>query len=207
MQWGVYSKILPRKAYAAFYFLGMSSGIDVAVGVQTDWYDSTAARKHMNHQHRTIDKLVKEIDELRKERRDREEEHKRAVSVYEAGMQSTQVELESKRISARKNKCALVSAKQELDRLRGLEDALSQQKDLNAELKLRVRKLEQVVINVRAQRAGGRLASAIEKLAKSPAVGRRLAAACHPDKVPAECNDLAVELFRFVQGVRDSNSS
>lgn len=185
----------------------MSSGIDVAVSVQTDWYDSTAARKHMNYLHKTIDKHIKEIDKLRQERREREEEHKRAVGVYEARMQSTQVELESKRISARKNKCALVSAKQELNRLRGLEDALGQQKDTNATLKIRVRKLEEAVMHARLQRGGGRLASAIDKLAKCPAVGKRLAAAVHPDKVPAEYNDLALELFKFVQNVRDSSSS
>ena len=51
------------------------------------------------------------------------------------------------------------------------------------------------------------LVSAIKKLAKSPAVGKRLAAACHPDKVPVECNKRAVELFNFVQGVRDANPS
>ena len=26
-----------------------------------------------------------------------------------------------------------------------------------------------------------------------------------PDKVPAECSDFAAELFRFVQGIRDSD--
>ena len=49
--------------------------------------------------------------------------------------------------------------------------------------------------------------SAIEKLAKSPAVGKRLAAACHPDQAPDDCSELATELFRFVQNIRDLNPS
>ena len=35
------------------------------------------------------------------------------------------------------------------------------------------------------------------------AAGKRLAAACHPDKVPAELCDIATELFRFVQSGRE----
>jgi hypothetical protein len=46
--------------------------------------------------------------------------------------------------------------------------------------------------------------SAIKKLSRSRAVGKRLAVACHPDKVPAELNDSASELFRFIQAIRTS---
>eukprot|EP00966_Prymnesium_polylepis_P110108 2547827-Prymnesium_polylepis.1 len=57
----------------------------------------------------------------------------------------------------------------------------------------RVRKLEQAVFKARAQRDARSLGSAIQKLAASPAVGKRLAVTIHPDKVPAQCSDLATE--------------
>ena len=184
----------------------MSEKVDVAVSVQTDWYDSTAARKHMNWCYTTIRTYVKEIDKLRT----LDEEHRRAVKMCETRLQSVQADLESKRRSTHKYKCALVSAKEELDRHRGLEDALrkqsEKQKDHSAALELRVRKLEHALLDARTQRAGGRLVSAIAKLAKGP-IGKRLAAAVHPDKAPAECSDLATELFKFVQGARESSSS
>ena len=34
--------------------------------------------------------------------------------------------------------------------------------------------------------------------------GERLAAAVHPDKLPPDLSDVATEIFRFVQGLRDS---
>ena len=161
-------------------------------------------------------KANRELDDLRQEmdrvRRERDDEHMRA----EKRLRSMQAELESMRLSARKNKCALISAREELDRNRGIADALNKQTDLNAVLKSRVStleqtvrtlKLKQAVFKTRAQRDGGRVASAIEKLAKNPSVGKRLAAAVHPDKTPAECSELATELFKFVQGARDSNCS
>ena len=156
--------------------------------------------------HRELDDLRQETDRVRRERDD---EHMRA----EKRLRSMQSELESMRLSARKNKCALISAREELDRNRGIADALKKQTDLNAVLKSRVSTLEQTVKSLklkqattRAQRAGGRVVSAIEKLAKNPSVGKRLAAAVHPDKAPAECSELATELFKFVQGARDSDS-
>ena len=153
-------------------------------------------------------KLRTQRDELRKD-----------VERHAIAYQGLQLKVANERRAARSSKAARVEAERLLDEYRersneeakkaaDMKCALSKEKDRVASLERRVRTLEQTVfVKARAQRDGTRLVSAIEKLAKSPAVGKRLAAACHPDKVPAECNDLAVELFRFVQGVRDSNSS
>ena len=45
--------------------------------------------------------------------------------------------------------------------------------------------------------------AAFQRLAQNPAVAKRIAAACHPDKCPKELSDVASELFRFVQSVRE----
>jgi chromosome segregation ATPase len=47
-------------------------------------------------------------------------------------------------------------------------------------------------------------AGAIKKLALNHTIGRRLAAAVHPDKVPIELADTASELFCFLQTIRES---
>jgi predicted transcriptional regulator len=50
------------------------------------------------------------------------------------------------------------------------------------------------------------LVSAIRKLTRDPSTGKRLAVACHPDKVPAKLNDSASELFRFLQTIREASA-
>ena len=152
-------------------------------------------------------KLRTQRDELRKD-------VERHATVY----QGLQLKLANERRAARSSKAARVEAERLLGEYRersnkeakkaeDVKCALSKEKDRAASLERRVRALEQTVfIKARAQRDGGRVASAIEKLAKGP-IGKRLAAAVHPDKAPAECSDLATELFKFVQGARDSNCS
>ena len=49
--------------------------------------------------------------------------------------------------------------------------------------------------------------TAIQKLTQSPAVAKRIAAACHPDKCPKELSEVASELFRFVQSMRERERS
>ena len=49
--------------------------------------------------------------------------------------------------------------------------------------------------------------SAMKKLALDRGVGKRLAAATHPDKVPVELNAPASELFRFVQEIREQSQT
>ena len=75
--------------------------------------------------------------------------------------------------------------------------------------RVRVRRLERLVEKLRKDARdargdgrGGEMLSAIRKMAKSPAVGKRLVAACHPDKAPPELNLVAAELFRLLQDMR-----
>ena len=49
--------------------------------------------------------------------------------------------------------------------------------------------------------------SALQKLTHSPAVAKRIAAACHPDKCPKELSSVATELFRWVQSIREQDAS
>ena len=56
-------------------------------------------------------------------------------------------------------------------------------------LQKQVLKLERALREARRDGANGKLTSAIRKIATSSAVGKRLAAALHPDKVPPELSD------------------
>ena len=152
--------------------------------------------------------------------RGREDELRREVDRYNTAFRRLHAELESERRATRSSKAARVDAERRLEeyshlsymeakKARDAESALSKEKDRTSSLERRVARLEGAIGKLKAQReaSDSGLVSAIKKLAKSPAVGKRLAAACHPDKVPVECNKLAVELFKFVQGVRDANPS
>ena len=46
---------------------------------------------------------------------------------------------------------------------------------------------------------------ALQKLTHSPAVAKRIAAACHPDKCPKELSDVATQLFRWIQSIREGH--
>ena len=65
-------------------------------------------------------------------------------------------------------------------------------------------KLERALLEARRDDANGKLTSAIRKITTYSAVGKRLAAALHPDKVPPELSDVATEVFQFIQGLRDN---
>ena len=81
-----------------------------------------------------------------------------------------------------------------------------------AETALRLEKergdcLQQQIEKLKAAQHGGggnvKLTSAIKKLSKSPLAAKRLAAACHPDKLPSEFGQVAIELFRLIQNLRE----
>lgn len=74
-------------------------------------------------------------------------------------------------------------------------------------LRSRVRKLETKSRVTKRSGNGADAVSAMKRLAHNHAVGKRLAAATHPDKVPAELNDSASELFRFVQEIREQSKT
>ena len=67
-----------------------------------------------------------------------------------------------------------------------------------------VKKLEKDLRDARGSGLDMKLSANIKLMAKSRLVGKRLAAACHPDKVPPELSVDATQLFRFVQSVRSN---
>ena len=63
------------------------------------------------------------------------------------------------------------------------------------------RRISKLQSEVRQGQRGVR--AALQKLARSPVVAKRIAAAFHPDKCPQELSEVASELFRFVQSNRE----
>ena len=74
-------------------------------------------------------------------------------------------------------------------------------------LRHQVRKLETKLRAAKRGVSSVNAMSAMKKLALDRGVGKRLAAATHPDKVPVELNDPASELFRFVQEIREQSQT
>ena len=85
---------------------------------------------------------------------------------------------------------------------RAAEDERDKERVRVRHLERLVKKLQKDARDARGDGRGGEMMSAIRKMVKSPAVGKRLAAACHPDKAPPELNLVAAELFRLVQDMR-----
>ena len=129
-----------------------------------------------------------------------------------------QVERDREHKAARSSRAALLKAQGQLEeyqrradsetvKARVAERALEVEKRRADRLERRGRKLELAVARWKSRRAasGESLLSAIEKLTtRSPVVGKRIAAACHPDKVPTDYSELASELFRLIQSLRET---
>ena len=124
-----------------------------------------------------------------------------------------QKELDKQRARARRSEDSLQAAQlkiQELDKFR-----THMEKQLNAmeierdnaqldadHIRRQLRKLRsETKCNQRS------LHSAFQKLTRNPVVAKRIAAACHPDKCPKELSDVATQLFRFVQSIRERDAS
>ena len=169
-------------------------------------------KKMLISYHYDIERLMDENLEVRRKL----EKLRSVMEQFENQMQSLYLQSETERRAARASASQLAAAQRQLESYRRLADmeaskksqaerALCVEKKRANRLERRLRKLEQAT---QVSNTGSGLASAIEKLTrKSPAVGKRLAAACHPDKCPDECHQLAAELFRFVQSVRDTLGS
>ena len=141
-----------------------------------------------------------------------------AQKTMETRWRDLQVELDREHKAARASRAGLLKAQGQLEeykrhsesetvKARVAERALETEKGRADRLERRVWKLELAVARGKSRRAasGESLLSAIEKLTtRSPVVGKRIAAACHPDKVPSDCSELASELFRLIQSLRDT---
>ena len=81
------------------------------------------------------------------------------------------------------------------------ERALAHERERTDRLQRRLEKLEAIQ---EGQETNAKLTSAIKKISKRPLTAKRLAAAVHPDKNPGEFEEVAKELFGFIQQLRES---
>ena len=141
------------------------------------------------------------------------EKHRSTATRCEKKFNALQLSYEQECLRARRASSALKDAEDMNARVRRLADLefkkAREAEDERDKERVRVRHLERLVKKLqkdardaKGDGSGGEMLSAIRKMAKSPAVGKRLAAACHPDKAPPELNLVAAELFRLVQDMR-----
>ena len=141
--------------------------------------------------------------------------HRVAARRYEKKLNALQLAYDQECLRARKATSALELAEDMKVRIRSLADmesrkareaeAKAEAEKLRANhLQKQVLKLERALREARRDGANGKLTSAIRKITTYSAVGKRLAAALHPDKVPPELSDVATEVFQFIQGLRDN---
>ena len=154
-----------------------------------------------------------------REERDRTAANARHIAEqYEQRLSNLQKVYEAECVRARKARSALELAEDMQTRIRHLADLESKRADLAEDarekgvvkashLNHRVKKLEAALREARGDHLDVRVISNIRKIAKSAKVGKRLAAACHPDKVPVELSDVCTEFFRFIQSMRDDANS
>ena len=185
------------------------------------WLEETSnnpilAQKEIRHLTLEHNRIQQENTAVREER-DRTAANARHIAEQcEQRLSNLQKVYEEECVRARKARSALELADDMNARVRRLADVESKKareaEDERDKERVRVRRLERLVEKLRKDARdardargdgnGGEILSAIRKMAKNPAVGKRLAAACHPDKAPPELNLVAAELFRLVQDMR-----
>ena len=118
-------------------------------------------------------------------------------------------ERDEERARARRCEHALQTAEfklNELEKLRVVTDkqlsALEAERDHE---KVRANHLQRQLSKLKTEAKPKGAHAAFRKLTHNPIVAKRIAAACHLDKCPRELSEVASELFRFVQGVREGN--
>ena len=122
-----------------------------------------------------------------------------------------QKELDTQRARSRRSKQAQQQAEARVEQLEQLckvmERQMSQVQVKHDNEKVRGDHLQRQLSKLRAEAKSGQRSVnlALRKLTQNPLVAKRLVAACHPDKVPSELSDVATELFRFVQDMRESD--
>ena len=182
------------------------------------WLEETSknpilVQKEIRHLTLEHNRIQQENTAVREER-DRTAANARHIAEQcEQRLSNLQKVYEEECVRARKARSALELADDMNARVRRLADVESKKareaENERDKERVRVRRLERLVEKLRKDARdargdgrGGEMLSAIRKMAKSPAVGKRLAAAFHPDKAPPELNLVAAELFRLVQDMR-----
>ena len=160
---------------------------------------------------RHIDRIVNELEAAQTEAltlREDVAKHRRDAERLENKMSALQQECKNGRRAQSELKYTL-DLNRRIRHLADIEtkkasDAIETRDKESNRVRLLERRVENLEKELRERRSDGstKLSSAIRKLANHPCAGKRLAAACHPDKVPAELCDIVTEFFRFVQSNR-----
>ena len=170
--------------------------------------DPKLARDEILHLSLKKRKIEDENSKVRTQR----DELERDAERFNRRLSAIALARDEEQTQVRSSECAHKQTQEKLEALEGLRSRLEERvqeaeherdeaKSDTGNLQRRVRSLE---VELRTAKRVNSKAGAIKKLALNHTIGRRLAAAVHPDKVPIELADTASELFCFLQTIRES---
>ena len=170
--------------------------------------DPKLARDQILHLSLKMRKIEDENSKVRTQR----DELERDAERFNRRLSAIALARDEEQAQVRSSECAHKQTQEKLEALEGLRSRLEERvqeaeyerdeaKSDTGNLQRRVRSLE---VELRTAKRVNSKAGAIKKLALNHTIGRRLAAAVHPDKVPIELADTASELFCFLQTIRES---
>ena len=170
--------------------------------------DPKLARDQILHLSLKMRKIEDENSKVRTQR----DELERDAERFNRRLSAIALARDEERAQVRSSECAHKQTQEKLEALEGLRSRLEERvqeaeherdeaKSDTGNLQRRVRSLE---VELRTAKRVNSKAGAIKKLSLNHTIGRRLAAAVHPDKVPIELADTASELFCFLQTIRES---
>ena len=158
---------------------------------------------YQNH-HRLL-ALEAELVTLRAET----EKHRSTATRCEKKLKALQLSYEQECLRARKASSALENAEDMNARVRRLADLESKKareaEDERDREKVRADHIQRQLSKLRAETKHRGAHTAFRKLTLHPTIAKRLAAACHPDKLPSELSEAGSEFFRFVQSIREGH--
>jgi chromosome segregation ATPase len=164
--------------------------------------DPKLARDEILHLSLKKRKIEDENSKVRTQR----DELERDAERFNRRLSAIALARDEEQTQVRSSECAHKQTQEKLEaseRLRSrLEERVQEAESDAGNLQRRVRSLE---VELRTAKRVNSKAGAIKKLALNHTIGRRLAAAVHPDKVPAELADTASDLFCFLQTIRESS--
>ena len=170
--------------------------------------DPKLARDQILHLSLKMRKIEDENSKVRTQR----DELERDAERFNRRLSAIALARDEEQAQVRSSECAHKQTQEKLEALERLRSRLEERvqeaeherdeaKSDAGNLQRRVRSLE---VELRTAKRVNSKAGAIKKLALNHTIGRRLAAAVHPDKVPIELADTASELFCFLQTIRES---
>ena len=174
--------------------------------------DPKLARDQILHLSLKMRKIEDENSKVRTQR----DELERDAERFNRRLSAIALARDEEQTQVRSSECAHKQTQEKLEALEGLRSRLEERvqeaeherdeaKSDTGNLQRRVRSLEVELRTAKRVNSKASVASTIKKLALNNTVGRRLAAAVHPDKVPTELADTVSDLFCFLQTIRESS--